>query len=211
MRLTLVSLLALAMLTALPLGAQDGAPVLGIKDAPAGTYVLDPAATTMTFRIVHFGLSDLPGRFTRGTGELVIDQQSIAGNALTVWVETASAEVNSRSFQRIMLGRKFFDAANHPTITFSAANASPAGGEVTGALTMRGITAPVTLNTVFNGYEIDPLTGQHALSYSAQTTVDRRTWGMTAYQWMAGSDVEIQFDAVFIYDAILENQNSPSE
>lgn len=182
--------------------AADDAAEHALTSVPLGAYQLDMSQSVISFRIVNFGVSSLSGTFSEADGELgLMDTAAPANNTIAVRTQAASAQMANDRFRRIMLGPAFFDAENHPVLTFEATNVSAGGGTIEGLMTMRGVTAPVLLQSEFHGASTDATTGQTILHYTAHTIIDRTNWGMTGYRWIAGTDVELSFDARFVQDA----------
>ncbi|MEV5873264.1 YceI family protein [Streptomyces sp. NPDC052101] len=139
-----------------------------------GTWQLDPAASTVGLRHrTMWGLVTVKGTFTTvsGTGEVRPDG-SAAG---TVTLDAASLDTKSAKRDTHLRSADFFDAANHPEITFAVRAADRLDGDgvrVTGQLTVRGISRPVTLTARLTDASAE------ALTLDAEFTVDREQFGM---------------------------------
>ncbi|GHE01631.1 YceI family protein [Streptomyces alanosinicus] len=139
-----------------------------------GTWQLDPTASTVEVRHrTMWGLVTVKGAFTAvsGRGEVRPDG-SAAG---TVTLDVASLDTKHAKRDTHLRSADFFDADNHPEITFAVRGADRLGGDdvrVTGQLTVRGISRPVT----FTARVSDASAG--ALTLGAEFTVDREQFGM---------------------------------
>src|SRR5690606_2342812 len=75
----------------------------------------------------------------------------------------------------------FFDMENHPEITFRSTSVEPLGDDrfrVTGDLTLRGVTRPVSIDCEYTGSAVDPF-GNHRIGFEGSTKVNRKDWGLT--------------------------------
>ncbi len=102
-------------------------------------------------------------------------------------------------------GADFFDVEQFPELTFTSTELSAAGEtyELTGDLTIRGITSPVTFETEFNGVAVDPF-GATRAGFSGQTTISRKEFGLTwnaaleAGGVLVGDKVTITLEVAFV-------------
>jgi polyisoprenoid-binding protein YceI len=111
------------------------------------------------------------------------------GHANAEGVRTFDAEVAR------MLGGE-----THPQITFVSSSIERTGertGLITGDLTMNGVTRPVVLETTFHGSRTFPQRNITVMAFSARTVIQRSDFGVTAWQGLAGEDVEIVIEAEF--------------
>ncbi|MEM8824025.1 MAG: YceI family protein [Pseudomonadota bacterium] len=112
-------------------------------------WTLDLGHAHIGWEIGHMGLSNTVGRFERFDGTFLIDEQDPANSAITFEIEVPSIDSNHRGRDEHLRSADYFDASNHPTITFASTRIdmlTPTTGKLTGDLTMRGQTAPVTLD-----------------------------------------------------------------
>ncbi len=145
---------------------------------PAGTWTVDPIHSTIGFEVKHFGISTFRGRFTGYEGTIVTGDGSI--ERVEGKVDVASVDVSDEQLAAHLKSEDFFDAANHPEIRFAGTAARALGGgrfELTGDLTIRGTTRPVTLEVEVDGAGEDPYGGQR-ISLSGRGQVDRREYGI---------------------------------
>ncbi|EST34363.1 YceI family protein [Streptomyces roseochromogenus] len=139
-----------------------------------GTWQLDPTASTVGLRHkTMWGLVTVKGAFTTvtGTGEVRPDGSAIG----TVTLDAASLDTKHAKRDTHLRSADFFDADNHPEITFAVRGADRLDGDgvrVTGQLTVRGISRPVTLTARLTGATAD------ALTLEAEFSVDREQFGM---------------------------------
>ena len=169
------------------------------------TYAIDPAHSAVEFSLKHLMISTVKGRFGDLTGTIVVNPA--APDASTVEAEIATASIDTGAEQRDQHLRSpdFFDVERFPTITFRSRRIEGAHAEegdrfrVIGDLTIRDVTREVTLEATYEGHGRDPWGGER-VSFSADTKVDRRDFGLTWNQALetggvlVGNDIRIHLD-----------------
>lgn len=139
-----------------------------------GTWQLDPATSTVAVRHKTFwGLMTVKGTFAAVTGDGEVQPDGTAVGTITL--DVASLDTGNAKRDEHLRGADFFDAANHPEITFSAHGAELRDGDtvhVVGQLTVRGTSRPKTFTARLVGADAESLT------LDAEFTVDREQFGM---------------------------------
>ena len=125
---------------------------------PTGTWNVDPAHSKVGFAVKHMGIANVRGEFTEFEGTLeVADDLSSAKAHGTVKVQSVSTNEAQRD-EHLRSG-DFFDAEQHPELTFTSTAIEPVDDEtfkITGDLTIHGITKPITLTAEVQGTDTDP-------------------------------------------------------
>ncbi len=170
--------------------------------APAGNYTLDPTHTSVTWSLSHAGLSRYTARFDKTTGTLNFDPNTPENSAVYITIDPASVSTGLPDFDKtIAMDRKYFDAENYPEITFVSTEITKTGDNtalMTGDLTFRGVTKPVTLKTQFYGAGRSFGKPGQTLGFSARTTIKRSSFNMThLISFGIGDDVEIVIETEF--------------
>lgn len=166
----------------------------------AGTWVLDPAHSEVTFSVRHMMISKVRGTFGMKSATLVAPENPLDAK-VTASVDVASVDTKDEGRDTHLRSADFFDAENHPTIEFVSTGARVEDGDffVDGDLTIRGTTKPVSFAFDFGGFGVDPW-GNYKAGASATTTVNREDFGLT---WNAaletggvlvGKDITINLD-----------------
>ena len=163
-------------------GTKPAAPtrlIAGAELPAPGRWQIDPGHTEVAFIGRHFMLTKIRGRFTGVTGTITVAEEP-GESTVEVTIDMASAQSGSQARDDHLRSRDFFDAANHPAATFSgrAAGWQGARGLLTGELTIRGITRPVTFQAGYLGHVADPWGGQRAI-FTADGTLNREDWDLT--------------------------------
>jgi polyisoprenoid-binding protein YceI len=153
---------------------------LATVDIPAtGKWVIDPGHAEIAFIGRHFGITKIRGRFTGVEGTVQIAEDP---NNSTVAVELAMDSVSSgdKTRDEHLRSPDFFDVSQFPTATFRSTLVAIKGasGTMTGDLTMKSTTRPVTLDVSFEGAATDPWGGQRAV-FHATGSLNREDWGLT--------------------------------
>ena len=174
-----------------------GAPVA----AQTSQWQLDPAHSSAQFAVRHMGISNVRGTFTKLSGSARYDPADSKNDSVEVTIEAASVDSRVEMRDNDLRSDHFFDVQKYPTITFRSTKVESAGADklkITGDLTIRGITKPVTLDV--DGPSKPVKDGQDRLhmGVSATATVNRTDFGMTGYQGIVGNEVTLTIDAELV-------------
>lgn len=148
------------------------------------TWSIDSSHSLVEFSARHLMITRVKGRFSDVSGTVVMNGGDPSTSSVNV--EIAAASIDTREEQRDghLRSGDFLDVENHPKLTFRSTriegNPMSEGDrfKVVGELTIRGTTREVTLDATFDGTGTDPWGGNRA-SFSAETTIDRRDFGLT--------------------------------
>jgi polyisoprenoid-binding protein YceI len=152
----------------------------GVQVPQAGTYALDKGHTTVEFIGRHLMITKVRGRFTDFDGQVVIGE-SPEDSSVDVTIQTASVDTSDEKRDGHLRSGDFLDVENFPTMTFRSTRVEigrNGSGKVTGDLTVKDVSRPVTLDVEFDGAQVDPWGGQR-LGFSATAEIDREDWGLT--------------------------------
>ena len=205
MRKFVISAIALTALTGTALIAQQMPPAPGAKDpsrVSGGTYQVDPGHTQVAFAYDHMGFSNNFGLIAQPTGTLTLDPKNVAASKVSIDVPIANLRTGVAALDEHLMKADFFDAAKFPKATFVSTSVKPDGttsAEITGNLTIKGVTKPVTLNADFYGAGKAPAMagGKENVGFVATTTVKRSDFNMGYGVPMVGDSVELKIVAAF--------------
>jgi polyisoprenoid-binding protein YceI len=144
----------------------------------AQSWRIDEAETWIGFKIDAVGFPTTRGHFAHYTGQVVIDFDRPAKSYTTFTVDTASVDVGSSSFNEFVKSAALLDVERFPTMSFTSTRVEkldPHTAQVTGSLTMLGVSRPITL-TVNVG--TDPSGKGRAVAFLAKATIVRSEFGM---------------------------------
>ncbi len=196
------SLCVAALIGILPIGAAAQNLSKDPTRAPNGAYALETAHSQILFSITHLGLTDYYGRFDKLSGTLNFDANQPEKSATSITIATDSVDTPSDKLNDELKSPSVFSASQFPSATFkstSVIRTSPNTGRVTGNLTIKNVTKPVTLDVVFTGGEKDPLKNAYALGFRGTATIKRSDFGLTGMVWapFVGNDVTLVIEAMF--------------
>lgn len=200
------SLIALAMMAAAaaPIVAQMPTEAPGKPDprrVVAGTYAADPYHTLVGWRVNHMGFNDYFGQFGDVKGTLVLDPAAPDKAKLDVTIPIASLSTASTELNKHLLGADFFDAAKFPEARFVSTSVKATGTKavITGNLTIKGITKPVTLNASFvgAGKGVAQAGGKDTVGFHATGTVSRGDYGMSYGLPLVPDPITLELTAAF--------------
>ena len=190
MRPALLRLVLLALLGLSALAQAASAPL---------RYTLDASASNVAAKVPFFGLASKTARFPRMEGAVTIVPGAPEKALIDVTFDATAIEAPDSVTLERLRGEKFFWVEKYPTIRFvgrSLKLASPTKGTVSGELTARGVTRPASLVVTFTA---DPIAqAGKPVSFTGTTTIDRRDFGMKAYQLIVGNKVDITLKARII-------------
>jgi polyisoprenoid-binding protein YceI len=152
----------------------------GVQIPEAGTYVLDKSHTTVEFVGRHLMITKVRGRFTDFDGRIVIGDNP-EDSAVEVTIDASSVNSGDDKRDGHLRSPDFLDVERYPTISFRSTGlrvGSDGQAKVTGDLTVKDVTRPVTLDVEFDGASPDPWGGQR-LGFTATAEIDREDWGLT--------------------------------
>jgi len=149
-------------------------------DLPApGVWAIDPSHTEVAFIGRHFLLTKVRGRFTGVAGTVVVDDDP-ARSSVEVEIDVASLQSGDQARDDHLRSEDLFHVAAHPTAGFRSRAVDWVGrrGAVSGDLTIKDVTHPVSLEVDYLGYAGDPWGNDRAV-FSAHTTINREDFGLT--------------------------------
>ena len=190
--------------------AAPTTPTAATTGAAGGQTVwkIDPSHSVVEFAVKHMMFATVKGRFAAFAGEVVTHPDDPTEGSVSFSIDADSIDTRDEKRDEHLRTNDFFSATEFPTMTFASTSVSGSGPtwQVTGDLTIRGVTRQVTLDTTFEGTASDPWGGSRA-AFTATTEVDREQFGMT---WNAalesggvlvGKKVKIEIEAEAVLQA----------
>ena len=178
-----------------------------------GTWKFDPFHTQVEFSAKHLGMMTVRGHFNEVVASGEIYPEAPERSKFEATIDIASIRTHNAQRDKDLLSSNFLEADKYPTMTFKSTRVEPAGGDrfkITGDLTLKGTTRPVTLDVVKYGEFNDPRMG-HRIGYAAQTTINRKDFGMNFSAMLDGKFVVSDEIAINIEGEILEAADQPSK
>jgi len=146
-----------------------------------GQYALDPSHTRIGFVARHAMVTKVRGAFNDFEGSGYLDGDNPANSKVSVRIQAKSIDTRNEQRDGHLRSNEFFDMENYPEITFASTEAKQlddTGFQLTGDLTIKGVTKPVTVDFTFEGATIDPW-GNQRIGFDGSTTINRKDWGVT--------------------------------
>jgi polyisoprenoid-binding protein YceI len=148
------------------------------------TWSIDPAHSLIEFSAKHMMITTVKGRMADVRGTVTVDEAHPERSSVDVEFDAASIDTHSEQRDQHLRSADFLDVERFPTVSFRSRRVDGARSEdgerfrLVGDLTIRGVTREVTLDATFEGRGRDPWGGDR-LSFSADTRIDRRDFGLT--------------------------------
>ncbi len=178
-----------------------------------GNWQLDPYHTQVEFSAKHLGMMTVRGHFTNVGAKADIDPEHPETASVQVTIETASVRTNNPARDDDLRSSNFLQVDEYPTITFESSAVEASGEDtfaVTGDLTIKGHTQPVTLEVTRYGEFNDPMMG-HRIAYSAHTQINRKDFGLSFNMMLDGRWVVSDEIKIAIEGELVEQQEAPAE
>jgi len=155
-----------------------------------GTWTVDPSHSNVEFSVKHLGIATVKGAFRSFAGTLVIGED-LASATASGTVQVASVDTNEPQRDDHLRSADFFDAENHPELTFVATAIRPVDEDtfaIDAELTLHGVTNPITLTAEVQGFEQDPW-GNDRVGLEITGQLNRGDYGMTFNQALGSGNV----------------------
>lgn len=167
--------------------------------AQAGRFEFDQRRTEVRF-VFKMAYSTQRGRFTRVSGKLDYDEAAPEKSKISASIAAASLTTGETLVDNELKGSAFFNVEVSPVIAFKSLDVRPRSAtvaDVTGEITVNGITKPVMLNVSLEPHD-DPALKHDAgaRKFIATTRIQRSEFNMTDYKSMVDDDIDIEIDAI---------------
>ena len=152
-----------------------------VSTAVATTWRVDPSHSYAEFAVRHLMISTVKGRFAFVTGTLIGDETDPGNAAIELTIPVDGIDTREAQRDAHLRSADFFEAERYPEIRFRSTRIAGLGSgqfTVTGDLTIRDTTRPVTLTVESGGRGKDPWGGER-IGFSASTTINRKDWGVS--------------------------------
>ncbi len=145
------------------------------------TWKIDPSHSEVQFKVKHLVISTVTGQFTDFQSEIQTQGNDIAGGKATFEASIDSISTNNADRDGHLKSADFFDAENHPKITFESTSFEQVSGDeyaLTGNLSIRGVSKEVKLKAELGGIATDPY-GQEKAGFEITGKISRKEFGLT--------------------------------
>lgn len=165
--------------------------------AEAEHYTFDKAHTQVLFFVNHLGFSMSQGEFHDYDGHYTFDRAHPEKSTIDVTINTASIDMDDEKWDDHLKNKDFFNVEEFPTMTFKSTSIEVTGdntADITGDLTILGVTKPAVLQTTYNKSAVHPYSKKFVSGFSATATVKRSDYGMTYGLPGVGDEVEVRIE-----------------
>ena len=180
------------MKTLLAAAALAASTVLAV--AAPQNYTLDPSHSQVVFSYDHLGFSRTYGMFSGFEGEVTLDPDDPGASAISIEIPVESMITGWDARTQHFLSPDFFNISDAPVATFQSTSVEPTGdmtANVTGDLTINGVTQEVTLETTVRQMGMHPMANKEWVGLSATTTVNRSDFNLGAFAPAVSDEVEL--------------------
>lgn len=170
------------------------------------TWTIDPTHSEVKFKVKHLVISTVTGHFNEFTATIDGSKDDFTDAAISFKANVNSVDTNNPQRDGHLKSPDFFDAANHPELTFTSKNVTKKSASdyvVTGDLTIRGVTREVSLNATYNG-TVKGFGGVDVTGFEITGKLNRQDYGLTwstlteAGGVVVGDEVKLEISAEFV-------------
>lgn len=143
--------------------------------------VIDPAHSRVQFKVKHLMISNVLGSFKEFEGSATMNRDDYSSALINFSINAASIDTEAADRDAHLKSADFFDVEKYPKIAFEGKGMTPKDEdtfEITGNLTIKDVTKPITLLAEFGGFMTDPW-GNKKAGFSVTGDINRKEWGMT--------------------------------
>lgn len=177
-----------------------------------GVWQLDPLHTQVEFAVKHLGMMTVRGHFADVQASGDINVENPEASSVAVVIQTASIRTHNERRDNDLRNSNILDVENHPTITFRSTKIEATTADhysMTGDLTIKGNTRPVTLAVMNYGEFNDPMMG-HRIGYGAETQINRKDFGLNVDTLLDGRLVIGNEVQITLQGELLETTEEPA-
>jgi len=162
------------------------------------TFQIDKTHSEAAFQVRHL-ISKVRGRFTDFDGAIAFDEAEPQRSTVNFTIQAGSIDTGVADRDAHLRSTDFFAVDQYPTITFRSTAVAPKGNDefdVTGDLTMRGVTRQVVIPVSYLGAAVDPW-GNQKIAFEGEVTLNRKDYGLTwnaaleTGGFLVGDDVKV--------------------
>jgi polyisoprenoid-binding protein YceI len=178
----------------------QAAPDLDPATVQEGAYAVEPYHTRVLFGVSHLGFTTWYGEFTNVSGGLTLTPKSAGKSTFEIHIPSNTISTSNAKLDGELKSAQWFDVAKFPEIVFKAKRIETTGkytANVTGDLTLHGVTKPVTLNVKFNSAGINPLDKKYTAGFEVSGKIKRSDFGISTYLPLIGDEVALIISAAF--------------
>ena len=147
----------------------------------SGTYTVDPSHSRIGFVARHAMVTKVRGSFNEFEATAQIDAEDISRSSVQVTIKVDSIDTRNEQRDGHLRSNDFLDIAGFPELTFVSTEVTPVSTDVvrvTGDLTIKGVSRPVSIDFTYEGSAVDPF-GNQRVGFEGSVVINRKDWGIT--------------------------------
>jgi len=169
-------------------------------------WALDPTHSELQFKVKHLMITNVTGQFGGLAGEISVESENFNNTKISFTADVNTINTSNEQRDTHLKSSDFFDGETFPELKFTSDSFNASEGKVTGHLTIKDVTKPVTMNVEFSGTNTDPW-GNLKAGFSLEGKINRTDFGLT---WNAAletggvlvsEDVKISAEVQFVKQA----------
>lgn len=169
----------------------------------AQEWNMDKAHSQVMFVIEHMGINEITGTFSTVSSKLTASKDDFSDAAIEFTADVNSINTGNEQRNTHLKSDAFFNAAQYGTLTFKSTSFKKVGDktyQVTGDLTLHGVTKSVTLDAVYNGSIVNPQSKKTIAGFKVTGTIKRTDFAIGANfpTNMLGDDVRLNANTEFV-------------
>jgi polyisoprenoid-binding protein YceI len=159
----------------------------------AETYTIDPVHSSISFMISHVGISNIHGRFNDFSGKITIDESDPSKSSFSVTIPIDSIDTNNVKRDEHLRAPDYFNAKQFPTMSFQSTKVKKIDGgfEVSGDLTLHGVTKPISLTIKGGDKVVEFPKGKQRIGLTSSFSIRRSEFGVTVEPKALGDEIPI--------------------
>jgi polyisoprenoid-binding protein YceI len=160
--------------------------------------LIEAKHSSVIFFYPHFGLSHPSAKIMGAQGQIIFDRENPVQSSVDVTLDVSTLVTGLPDFDQMLKGAEYFDVARFPTARFVSRSIEVTGDDtanITGDMTIRGITQTVVLATRFNKRAFNPALFKTGVGFSATAVLSRKAFGLGKLEPFVGDDVNLQIEA----------------
>ena len=165
----------------------------GTAARAADTYTVDPVHSSISFMISHAGISNIHGRFNDFSGKITIDRADPAKSSFALSIPIESIDTNNAKRDEHLRAPDYFNAKQFPTMSFQSTKVKAVDGgyEVTGDLTLHGVTKPVSFKLKGGDKVVEFPKGTKRIGLVSTFSIRRSDFGVNNVSKSLGDEIPI--------------------
>ena len=166
-------------------------------------WIIDPDHSGAAFSVRHMMIANVRGQFCKVGGTVYFDPLNITGASIELSIDASSIFTGIQKRDDHLKSADFFDVDKYPTISFISTRVHSVNGnkaQVSGDLTIHGITRQITVSVEFSGPVNDPFGDGSSMGFAVSAIINREDYGIMWNQPMANNGIMVSREVQLFID-----------